>query len=89
MASKTYVSDQKELNMGKAVFIHGVLTTDDAAVQKIIEGCERFGKSVRLAPSALEVAKAKAVSLRALAVKADKAACEAEDAVKALEPKKA
>ena len=89
MASKTYVSDQRELNMGKGVFFHhGVLTTDDTGVQELVEGNERFGKSIKLMPSPLDAAQAHAVSLRALAVKADKAAADAESAVKNLEPKK-
>ena len=71
MASKTYVSEQPSLFMGKGVdFSHGKFTTDDVAVQKLIEGNERFGKSIKLMPSPLEAAKAHAVSLRALAVKA-------------------
>ena len=88
MASKTYVSDHKDLSMGKIVFFHGKFTTDEVAVQKFIEGNERFGKSIRLAPSPMDAAKANAVSLRALAVKANKAADDAEAAVKDLEPKK-
>ena len=89
MASKTYVSEQPSLFMGKGVdFSHGKFTTDDVAVQKMIEGNERFGKSIKLAPSPMDAAKAHAVSLWALAVKADKAAADAEAAVKNLELKK-
>jgi hypothetical protein len=88
MASKTYVSEQPSLFMGKGVdFSHGKFTTDDAGVQKFIEGNERFGKSIKLMPSLLDSARAHAVSLRALAVKANKAAADAEAAVEALEPK--
>ena len=96
MPQKTYVSDQPRLEMsftkpGKdrvvISFVNGSFSTADEEVQKHIEGCDRFGKSLRLAPSALEAARSKAVLLRKAANQAEAEAVAAESAVKALEPK--
>ena len=96
MAAKTYVSRLLALTMpltledGKVhpvLFVNGEFTTDNKDVQEHIEATARFQTGVvTIKPSEIEAAKANAVSLRAAADAAVKAAVAAEAIVAKLSP---